>query len=1203
MEFRILGPLEAEDAGRVLDLGRPKQRALLALLLVHANTLVSADRLVEELWAGQPPDNAAGALQVQVSRLRRALSDGGDGGPGSLESRKPGYVLHVGPGGLDAERFEAALTQARDVAARSPERAVSFFDQALGLWRGPALAEFADQPFAMAEAARLEELRLVAREERVEAELALGRHATLVGPLRQLVDEHPLRERPWGQLMVALYRCGRQAEALRAYAEVRRYLGEELGIDPSPSLQHLEEAVLLQAPALDWSPPAAPPTAAGTQPSTTPFPVTSTSASPFVGRSGEVAELLEAWQEAVGDGPRLALLAGEPGVGKTRLAVELARRAHLAGARVLVGHCDEELAVPYQPFAEALGRALPQLPPDELDACLGGRGGELARLVPELADLVPGLPAPVPSDPETDRYRLFEAVRRTLAALCRLGPVVLVLDDLHWAARPTVLLLRHLAMRAEPMPLLVVGTYRDTERAGLDLPAELGVPGRVRRVGLAGLDQEAVRDLVAAAVPAGQPIGDAEADLARSIHDGTAGNPFFIGEVMRNLADEGGSLAGWSIEASGVPEGVRSVVRRRLSRLSAAGNRLLAVAAVVGAHYHVAVLQLAADLDDDTVLSGLEEAIAAGLVVEAAGSSLRQRFTHALVRATLYDDLSAARRALLHRRVGEAFEDVFAGRLDDHLPELAHHFSQAAELGGVDKAVSYSTRAGDRALALLAHDEAATHYRRALDLLPAAADSTARADLLLALGEAQKRCGDPAYRQTMLDAGHLAGELGDAERMARAAVANGRGFWSATNSVDRDRVAALEAALDALPRDEGALRPRVLANLAVELVYAGDTEGVRRRSDEALSIARRLGDLPTLAGVLLPRYNTLRGDPGTLAERLANTAELLAVVEALPDPSLRCQAWGWRALAAMEAADAPEAERCFAAFERLSAELRQPTTLWYTTYLRAGRMLLAGRFDEAERLSGEAFRLGRAAGHADAEMFLSCQRIQLAFERGGLDRWDRPLRVALARHPESRWFLRSWQALAYCETDRPEDARAIFDELAAKDFADLAFDPTWLHVLANCAAVGASLGDRGRAAVLYDLLAPFDGQFVTMSSLAYSGAVAHYLALLAAAMGDHDQAAAQFGAAATTHEHMGAPTWLARTRLEWAHSLLELGDRDGAWALLDQAEAAAADLGLATVSRRAAAAAGHRQAEGVGEASPHAAEPMQDRELPSRFRA
>lgn len=1107
MRFRILGPLEVDDGERPLDLGRPKQRALLALLLVHAGAVVSADKLADDLWAGEPPEDPAAALQVQVSRLRKVL------GAAAVESRKPGYRLAVEAGDVDAARFDALVAQARQAP---PAEAVTLLDEALALWRGPALAEYAAEPWALPEAVRLEELRLTALEERAEAELALGRHADVVGQLRQLASANPLRERLWGQLMVALYRCGRQAEALRAYGDLRHQLGEELGIDPSPALQRLEEAVLLQAPELDWAPPAE--AGAAGRPATLPFPLPSPAAgAPFVGRQSELDRLTAEWNRAQTEGPRLVLLGGEPGVGKTRLAVELARAAHDGGARVLLGHCDEELAVPYQPFAEALGRAFGHLPVEELEECLAGRTGELARLVPELAGMAGDAAVPPPADPETERYRLFEAVSRTLAALGRRAPVVLVLDDLQWAAKPTLLLLRHLVTRAEPMPLLAVGTYRDTERSGLGL---LDRAERVTRVPVRGLDEHAVADLVAAA--------GGDTGLAQALHLGTEGNPFFIGEVILSLE---GPPAEWSIESAGVPEGVRAVVQRRVSRLSDAANRLLSVASVAGMRFHVAVLQAATADDEETVLLALEEGLAAGLIAEAPGQELQQQFTHALVRAALYDDLAAARRAHLHRRVGEALEQVFERRLDDHLPELAHHFERAAELGTTDKAIHYSRRAGDAALAQLAYDEAASHYRRALALAPG--DDVEVCDLQLALGEAQKRSGDPAYRRTLLDAADLAGGLGDAQRLARAAVANTRGFWSATGSVDRERVAALEAALDALGPGDDPLRACVLAKIAVELVYTGDAEGVRRRSDEALAMARRLGDPSTLAAVLAPRYNTIRGDPATLQERLANTVELLDVAAGIPDPSLRCEAWAWRGIAALEAADVDTATRCFEVFDRLAAESRQPTALWYSTYMQASRALLAGRFDDAERLSGEAFHLGRSAGHADAEMFFSCQRIQLAFERGGLDRWERPLRVALNRHPESWWFLRTWQALAYCETGRAGDARPIFDELAAKDFADLAFEPVWLYVLCNNAAVCAHLGDADRAVRLLDLIRPYDGQVVTMSSLAYSGAVAHYLAVLARTLGRDHEADRWFAAAAEVHERLGAPTWLARTRREW----------------------------------------------------------------------
>jgi tetratricopeptide (TPR) repeat protein len=360
----------------------------------------------------------------------------------------------------------------------------------------------------------------------------------------------------------------------------------------------------------------------------------------------------------------------------------------------------------------------------------------------------------------------------------------------------------------------------------------------------------------------------------------------------------------------------------------------------------------------------------------------------------------------------------------------------------------------------------------------------------------------------------------------------------------------------------------------VELVYSGDAEGVRRRSDEALGLARNLGDLATLASVLAPRYNTIRGDPGTLAERLDNTAELLAVAEQLPDPALRCQAWGWRAIAALEAADKAEADRCFDVFIRLARELQQPTMLWYSTYLRAARALHAGQFEEAERLSVEAFRLGVAAGHPDAQMFLSAQQVQLAFERGTLAGWEDPLAAALERQPHARWFLRTWQALLLAESHRDEEAAAVFEELAANDFADFSFEPIWLYVLTNCALVCAHLGDERRAAALIHLISPYEGQLVTMSSLAYTGAVSHYLGLLWRTVGDRDAAERSFRGALELHERMGAPVWLARTRVEWAALLLDgqSGDRSAEGAALGEAALTGARaLGAGGVERRAAA--------------------------------
>jgi predicted ATPase len=510
---------------------------------------------------------------------------------------------------------------------------------------------------------------------------------------------------------------------------------------------------------------------------------------------------------------------------------------------------------------------------------VGRYRGELVRLVPELSDRLPGLPPPLHSDPETERFRLFDAVASWFAAASAEQPVLLVLDDLQWGAKPTLLLLRHVARSPERMRVLVIGTYRDSElgrtHALTEVLADLRRDDAIERISLAGLKQPDVAAYMSQA--AGYVLDQDAADLARAIHTETEGNPFFVVEVLRHLAETGALhqrdgrwMTGPPVERMAIPAGIREVVGRRLSRLSDGANQALALAAVVGQEFDLAVLHAAAGIDEEPLIAALEEGVAARLLFEVPGGALRHRFAHALVRATLYDELSAARRVLLHRRAGEAIEKIHAGRLDEHLPALVHHFARsvAPSADGL-KAVGYAVRAGDRALGQLAHDEAVSYYRQALELLeitPTAGEEDQRLDLLVSLGEAQHSTGEPAYRETLLEAARLAASRGDACRLARAALANSRGgMFSSTNSVDEERVAVLEAALDAMDGSDLATRARLLANLGIELVWALDRDQAAL-SNEALGLARRLGDQATLAHVLRRRWVTI-ASPATRATR------------------------------------------------------------------------------------------------------------------------------------------------------------------------------------------------------------------------------------------------------------------------------------------------------------------------------------------------
>ena len=460
MEFGVLGPLEVRAHGRALDLGAPKQRALLGALLLQANRVVPRDRLVDLLWDDDPPETAHKVVQLYVSRLRKLI------GRERLVTKAPGYLVAVGDDELDLARFGRLRDEGR-------------FEEALSLWRGPALADLASHRFAAAEIARLEELRLACLEERIDQELARGGHAGLVGELESLVREHPHRQRLRGQLMLALHRSGRQAEALEAYRSARRSLVDELGLEPGRELRRLQEAILRDDPELDFRAPAAPRRAA------------------FVGRERELAELAGGLDDAFAGRGRVFLVSGEPGAGKSRLAEELAREATRRGARVLVGRCWEAGGAPaYWPWVQALRAYVCELEPAALEAQLGAGAAEVAQVLPEVRGRLPDLPERPDRDSDWARFRLFEAVAELIRNAAGARPLVLILDDLHAADASSLLLVRFLAREVGGIPLLVLAAYRDVDPIPgaplAEMVADVGrEPGSVR-LELGGLSEREV---------------------------------------------------------------------------------------------------------------------------------------------------------------------------------------------------------------------------------------------------------------------------------------------------------------------------------------------------------------------------------------------------------------------------------------------------------------------------------------------------------------------------------------------------------------------------------------------------------------------------------------------------------------------------------------------------------------------------------------
>ncbi|HEV8625974.1 MAG TPA: AAA family ATPase, partial [Acidimicrobiia bacterium] len=882
------------------------------------------------------------------------------------------------------------------------------------------------------------------------------------------------------------------------------------------------------------------------------------------------------WKEAAAGELRVAFLAGEPGIGKTRLAAELATRVHDEGATVLAGRCDEDLGVPYQPFVEALRHFVDHAP--ALSERLGRYGGELARLVPELSQRLPDLPDPLRSDPEMERYRLFDAVAAWLASASAEQPLLLVLDDLQWAAKPTLMLLRHVVTATGGGRVLVLGTYRDTELTHdhplLEVVPDLRRHGGVERLSLGGLDDVGVTALVEQA--SGATLDEAGLALARAVYEETEGNPFFVREVLRHLTETGAverEEGSWTtrlpVDQLGIPEGVRDVVGRRLARLSEDTNRSLRVAAVVGPEFELSVVQAAGDVSEEALLGAIEEAAEARVITEV--SATRFRFAHALVRASLYESLTTARQVALHRRTAEAIEAIHEAALDDYVPALAHHWAKAsAPVTDVTKAVEYARRAGDRALAQLAHDEAAKYYASGLDLLDAGgADpkDPRRIELLIGRGEAQRRAGDPGYRDTLLDAARLARQLGDARALARAAQANTLGhMWTGVLAVDADRVDVLEAAIGAVGEDDLLVRARLLATLGLELAWQPDHRRRVALSEEALRIARSLEDPETLAHVLLARDYTISG-PETPKERFDATTELVSIAERLGDPLLASRALSLRFKAAMELAEVAEAERCVARNRALVADLGQPMLTWAARYHQAALHVL-----HCEADADEAVLAAREVAPRPQDLWVLANSIPRRSAQGRAHELLEGTRL-FAEQTQSAFF-RSIDALVLSESGDIEAAGRLFDELAAADFAHPSRNAAWLMFVTNCAHLCARLDRADCVPRLRLMLEPWADQLVVSGFAGcVMGSVALYLGLLATTVGDWSDAEVRFGAAAAMHDSIRAPGWLARTRVEWARMLLARGesnDAERAHDFLGQARASASEFGLGKIKQEAA---------------------------------
>ncbi len=613
----------------------------------------------------------------------------------------------------------------------------------------------------------------------------------------------------------------------------------------------------------------------------------------FVGRSAESERLVDTWKSVVADGGlRSMLLAGEPGIGKTTLAARFASDAYEQGAVVVYGRCDEDLGIPYQPWIEALAQLVEGVSETVVASHVADRGAHLARLVPQLAKRME-VDVPASEEPDSERFVLFGCVADLLARASVEHPVLVVLDDLHWADRPSLQLLRHLVIAETPMRVGVLGTFRDSDVAAgdplSDLLAGLHREGGAERLALSGLSD---LDLLAFLESvAGHEMDEEGVALRDALLGETAGNPFFVGEMVRHLVETGAIyqrgdgrwVASVDLRAVGLPVSVREVVGRRLARLGPDTERVLALASVIGRDFDLSLLATVAHMEVDDLID-LCDAAVANRVLQTTDRTDRYTFAHALIEHTLYDSLSPARRAHAHGAVGEALEAHLGADPGERAGELAYHWAAGVQPADSTKAILYARLAGARALDQLAPDEAVRWYSQALDLIQRGAhpDDRQRAELLVGLGEAQRQCGISEHRETLLQAARRADTIDDVDLLVRAVLSNNRGYASVIGQVDHERIAAIDRALERVGAVATAERAQLLAVAAAERLYLVDLPERVVLAEEAVNVARSVGDPATFAFAVQRSYLPIL-HPSTLALRAAWVDEVLQIVDEVDD--------------------------------------------------------------------------------------------------------------------------------------------------------------------------------------------------------------------------------------------------------------------------------------------------------------------------------
>ena len=893
----------------------------------------------------------------------------------------------------------------------------------------------------------------------------------------------------------------------------------------------------------------------------------------FAGRTRERATLLALMPRSTGDGRRAAFVAGEPGSGKSRLVRELAQDVADQGAVVLYGDCNGVVGFPYGPFAAALDHLVRELEPAALRALLGSGAGELTRLLPDLESRIGELPQPAAADGDTERHRLHTAVTDLLVAVSAESPVLLVLEDVHWADTSSLQLIRHLVRSGADARMLLVATFRDAEA---DVPAELAEAlvdvyrtEGVARIRLGGLSPEDIREFVRLTTGA-----EASTELTAAMGELTGGNAFLVTELWRELVASDaveigphGARLARAAAALGVPTTVREGVDRRLARLSAEANEALELAAVMGADFELDTVRRASKSGEAELVGALDEAVRSGLLVEEPGRGLAYRFEHELVRRAVDERPSAAHKAELHLQVAEALEHGRAGS-DSRavLAALAHHFAAAAPVGGVERAVSYNLLAAESAIAALAYGEAEERLEIALEL--GVRDPHERGAVMLQLGEACHRAG---HADAALDAftrtAELARTLGDPELLTRAAIGFEEACWRPAIH-DAGSVELLEQATAALSDSDSELRARALGGLARALDLRGENARAALARDEAVAMSRRRGDRHTLGAVLSMSYWARGSSLNEDVNRMLHEARDIG--RELGDDPIWGEAASWLVPSYVVLCDHHAARDALTELFSIASRLSQPFALHVAEHYASALSLCDGDIVEAEAAAVRSREWGNLLTGRDASGTFGIQMFGIRREQGRLPELAPVVRLLAGQADDGAW--RPGLAALLAARGMETDARGELDAILADGLG--AFRPSlWLGSLVYLADACATLQHERCAQAVYPELAVYAGSNVMIGHLvACYGAMDRYLGTTAAVLGEWDRAEEHFHDAIALNTRLGARTWLAHTAYAYARMLLARGARDDAAharAQLGVAIGLAQTVGLPSLLRRA----------------------------------